>query len=122
MDYIYKPFLIEELKLKIKNLIRNKSEQQQRNISGIGRKLEEFLKININKESEKYVKFNNICVKFKISSREKEVLGLIIRGLLNKEMSHELQISLSTVDFHIHNIYRKLNVQNKVELINKIKI
>ncbi len=122
IDYIYKPFLIDEIKIKIENIIKNKNEQQERNIRHIGKKIEEFLKINLNNESEEYIKFNEICLKFIISPREKQVLELIIKGFLNKEISHNLKISLSTVDFHIHNIYKKLNVQNKIELMNKIRV
>ena len=79
IDYIYKPFLIDEIKIKIENIIKNKIEQQQKNIEHIGKKLEQFLKISINKESEKYVRFNEICSKFNISHREKEVLELILK-------------------------------------------
>ncbi|HLF65477.1 MAG TPA: response regulator transcription factor [Saprospiraceae bacterium] len=54
-----------------------------------------------------------------LSSREHEVLSLLSRGLLYKEIAHQLGISANTVRQHIHNIYRKLHVQNKVEAINK---
>ncbi len=120
IDYIYKPFLIDEIKIKIENIIRNKIDQQERNIKHIGKKIEEFLKINLNNESVEFIKINDLCLNFNISPREKQVLELIIKGFLNKEISYNLRISISTVDFHIHNIYKKLNVQNKIELMNKI--
>jgi DNA-binding NarL/FixJ family response regulator len=54
-----------------------------------------------------------------LSSREHEVLSFLAKGLLYKEIAHQLGISTNTVRQHIHNIYRKLHVQNRVEAINK---
>jgi DNA-binding NarL/FixJ family response regulator len=42
---------------------------------------------------------------------------MVARGLRNKEMSQRLSISEGTVKIHLHNIYRKLKVENRVELI-----
>ena len=55
-----------------------------------------------------------------LSPREKEVLNLIARGLLYKEIAEELGISFHTVRQHIGKIYEKLHVQNKTEAINKV--
>lgn len=63
--------------------------------------------------------FQRQPVKFTLSPREKEVLGLLARGLLYKEIADELQISTGTIRQHIHRIYEKLHVQNKTEAINK---
>lgn len=42
---------------------------------------------------------------------------MVARGLRNKEMSQRLAISEGTVKIHLHHIYRKLKVENRVELI-----
>lgn len=55
----------------------------------------------------------------KLSPRENDVLSLLAKGLLYKEISQKLGISFGTVRQHIHNIYEKLHVQNKTEAINK---
>jgi DNA-binding NarL/FixJ family response regulator len=55
----------------------------------------------------------------KLSVRENEVLSLLAKGLLYKEIAQKLRISFGTVRQHIHNIYEKLHVQNKTEAINK---
>ena len=55
-----------------------------------------------------------------LSSREKEVLTLVSKGLLYKEIAHQLNISFHTVKQHIGNIYQKLHVQNKTEALNKV--
>ena len=57
--------------------------------------------------------------KAKLSARENDVLSLLAKGLLYKEIAQKLGISFGTVRQHIHNIYEKLHVQNKTEAINK---
>jgi len=54
-----------------------------------------------------------------LSSRENEILQLLTKGLLYKEIADQLGISVSTVRQHIHHIYEKLHVQNRTEAINK---
>ena len=54
-----------------------------------------------------------------LSNRENEILQLLAKGLLYKEIADQLSISVSTVRQHIHNIYEKLHVQNRTEAINK---
>jgi DNA-binding NarL/FixJ family response regulator len=54
-----------------------------------------------------------------LSNREKEVLALLSKGFLYKEISDQLFISTGTVRQHIHHIYEKLHVQNRMEAINK---
>jgi DNA-binding NarL/FixJ family response regulator len=55
-----------------------------------------------------------------LTPREKEVLNLVAKGLLYKEIAEQLQISFHTVRQHIGRIYEKLHVQNKTEAINKV--
>lgn len=54
-----------------------------------------------------------------LSNRENEILHLLAKGLLYKEIADQLQITTGTVRQHIHNIYDKLHVQNRTEAINK---
>ena len=54
-----------------------------------------------------------------LSHREKEILMLLSEGLQYKEIAARLSISPYTVRQHLHNVYSKLEVQNKVEAINK---
>ncbi len=54
-----------------------------------------------------------------LSNRENEILQLLSKGLLYKEISEQLHISTATVRQHIHRIYEKLHVQNRTEAINK---
>jgi RNA polymerase sigma factor (sigma-70 family) len=54
-----------------------------------------------------------------LSKRENEILQLLAKGLLYKEIASQLSISVNTVRQHIHNIYEKLHVQNRTEALNK---
>ena len=54
-----------------------------------------------------------------LSHRENEILQLLAKGLLYKEIAEQISISVSTVRQHIHHIYEKLHVQNRTEAINK---
>lgn len=59
---------------------------------------------------------------FGLSERELEVLSLLSKGLLYKEISELLSISPNTVKNHCKNIYKRLHVQNKVEALNKFRV
>ena len=51
----------------------------------------------------------------KLTKREVEVLTLVIEGKSSKEVAEQLFVSKRTVDFHLANIYDKLNVTNRVQ-------
>ena len=55
----------------------------------------------------------------KLTPREKEILGLIAQGFINKEIKESLQISENTVKATTYNIYKKLQVYNRVEAVKK---
>ncbi len=50
-----------------------------------------------------------------LTPREVEVLSLIANGLSNKEIAGQLSVTVRTVDFHVSNILRKLDVISRVE-------
>jgi len=54
-----------------------------------------------------------------LTPREKEILDLLLEGSLAKEIAHKLDISISTVDFHRTNIYKKLDIHNIQEVFIK---
>jgi DNA-binding CsgD family transcriptional regulator len=51
----------------------------------------------------------------KLTKREIEVLTLVIEGNSSKEVADQLYVSKRTVDFHLANIYHKLDVTNRVQ-------
>lgn len=52
-----------------------------------------------------------------LTDRESEVLGLLAKGLANKQIAVALGISEHTVKFHVSSIYTKLNVTNRTEAV-----
>jgi DNA-binding NarL/FixJ family response regulator len=54
-----------------------------------------------------------------LSVRENEVLGLLAKGLLYKEIAGQLNVNIETVRKHCHNIYHKLQVNSRSEAILK---
>jgi NarL family two-component system response regulator YdfI len=54
-----------------------------------------------------------------LSDRESEVLGLLAKGLANKQIALALGISEHTVKFHVSSIYTKLNVTNRTEALRE---
>jgi len=57
---------------------------------------------------------------FALTVREKEVLRYLIEGKGNKEIAEILSISPETIKSHIKNIYRKLNVTNRIEAMKVV--
>ncbi|MBD8347069.1 response regulator transcription factor [Dysgonomonas sp. HGC4] len=53
-----------------------------------------------------------------LSTREKEILQLIKKGYLSKEISKNLNITINTVNRHRQNILQKLNVNNSLEAVH----
>lgn len=56
-----------------------------------------------------------------LSSREKEVLKMLVKGLQNKEIAERLYIAEQTVKNHLSIIYNKLDVHHRSEAILKVK-
>lgn len=54
-----------------------------------------------------------------LSNRELEILELLAKGMLYKEISARLGIAQETVRKHVYHIYEKLHVNNRVEAVNK---
>lgn len=52
-----------------------------------------------------------------LSNREAEVAELVSKGLPNKEVAGKLFVTEKTVKFHLTNIYKKMNVKSRSQLI-----
>ena len=53
----------------------------------------------------------------RLTPREEEILTLIAQGMTNPQIAERLVISTSTVNFHVHNILAKLQVQTRTEAV-----
>ncbi len=54
-----------------------------------------------------------------LTPREKQILDLLVKGSLYKEIAWELNIGMETVRTHLHNIYTKLHVRTRTEAVVK---
>ena len=55
----------------------------------------------------------------KLTRRELEVLSLVVEGKSSKDVADTLFVSKRTVDFHLANIYDKLQVSNRVQAFRR---
>jgi NarL family two-component system response regulator LiaR len=53
----------------------------------------------------------------RLTEREQEILALVARGLTNPQIADRLIISVSTVNFHVHNILGKLGAKTRTEAV-----
>lgn len=97
-DYIVKPFILPNLLARIEAVLRRSSWGK-----------------SDNKKSEKTInKDVNIDA---LTSKEKEVLGLLAKGVSNKEIADKLCIQDVTVKTHINSIFKKLKVSNRTQAV-----
>jgi DNA-binding NarL/FixJ family response regulator len=56
-----------------------------------------------------------------LTPRELDIVRMVVRGLRNKEVAKQLYISEGTVKIHLHNIYDKLQVSSRLELLRYVQ-
>ena len=55
----------------------------------------------------------------RLTKRELEILSLIVEGHSSKQVADQLFVSKRTVDFHLDNIYEKLQVTNRMQAMQR---
>lgn len=65
-------------------------------------------------------KLDLIASDHRLTVREREVMELVYNGFTNQDIAEALYISVNTVKKHIRNIYEKLDVSNRIELLHLI--
>lgn len=53
-----------------------------------------------------------------ITGRERQIIRLIVSGMSNKEIGQKLNVATDTIKSHVHKILQKLQLRNRIELIN----
>ncbi len=105
--YILKPFNINDL-IKNIDIIRNGGALITPDVA-----MKLFKKIHKPQDTYQDVTDN-------LTTREKDVVNELLKGLTYKEIAAVLGISASTVNDHLKNIYIKMEVRTKSELISKL--
>ena len=121
IDFIPKPFSFEELSQKVETLLRNIGKQKKAILNLSISNLKSLNNLNTVAEDAKFSpKFEQNCKLYNLTNREIEIVKLMIKGTKYKEIAKTLFISDRTVTTHIQNIFEKIEVSNKVEMINKL--
>lgn len=66
------------------------------------------------------INIDRLVSEYNISEREREIFELILKGYSNKEIQQQLFLSFHTVKNHNYNLYKKLGVRNRGELIRLV--
>jgi signal transduction histidine kinase/DNA-binding NarL/FixJ family response regulator len=120
IDYISKPVSIHELDKKINSFLNNLSNQRNAIITQAYHSL---MNTKETKETDEIqpCSFQLNCVKYNLTSRETDVIRLMMEGKINKEIAGELFISIDTVKKHIQHAYEKVGASNKFEMLKKME-
>ncbi|HEX5152812.1 MAG TPA: ATP-binding protein [Parafilimonas sp.] len=118
VDYVQKPFSINELVQKIESIVANTKRQRMALVNSAFKHISkaEALPAVQNQDS-----FELSAKLYNLSSREMEIAKLVCEGIKYKEIAERLFIAERTVTKHVQNIFEKVGVTNKVELINKLE-
>ncbi|MBN2534599.1 MAG: response regulator [Spirochaetales bacterium] len=118
IDVIDKPFHMEEFVEKVRSFLENRKVFIELQRKRIEEKISILLRRN---GDDEFLQFEKKCILYRISPREKNILRELLRGLQTKEIAVKYYLSTHTVKKHIRMIYKKCNVQNRVELVNCFK-
>ncbi len=78
-----------------------------------------YLSKALTEENERRKKFrDHFAHKMKLTKRELELIPLLARGLSSNEIAEQLSLSTFTIDTHRKNIFRKLEINTSIELVN----
>jgi|GEM_PF-6258045 len=80
-----------------------------------------FMGITDQPDPSAFLRIPAMLQAFDLTQREQLIAQQILQGRVNKEIATDLRISPHTVKNHIYNIFHKLNVQNRIELIRKLQ-
>ncbi len=76
---------------------------------------------NLVLEVKTQAEMNLVYEKYNISTREQEIIELVLQGKTNKEIEDILFISVKTVKNHIYNVFKKVGVGTRLELIHVLQ-
>jgi DNA-binding NarL/FixJ family response regulator len=120
IDFIQKPFSFYELLQKVESILSVTGKQRRAILNSA------FNILMGNGENPPLVseheKFEQNCKQYNLTAREIEISRLICEGNTYEAIGNTLFISKKTVAKHMQNIFEKVQVTSKIELINKLKM
>ncbi len=105
-----------------KNHAELKIKSMQRDIKDYIQQLHDFESEEKERKLSEEDLFLEKIERFNLSNREKEVLIYISKGYKNTEIAETLFVSINTVKHHIKNIFLKLDVNNRMDAVQKAKV
>lgn len=118
IDYIQKPFQISELLQKIDSILLNAGKQKRAVWDKAFKTLHSKRETSVKSTSET---FEQNCEVYHLTGRQKDIAKLICQGHTYKIIGNTLFIAERTVAKHAQNIFEKVEVSTKIELINKLE-
>lgn len=70
------------------------------------------------KSASKNSEFNETKAASGLTVREIQIVRLLAQGFIVKEIAGQLNISVRTVETHKYHVYKKLGINNQIELMN----
>ena len=74
------------------------------------------------REPTEQERFERFATEHDLSTREREILQLILDGRSTQEIANELFVTTSTVKFHIHNLLKKAHCANRIDLVAQYRM
>lgn len=121
VDFVEKPFMAKDLVAKVDSLLLNLSRQQSAFVKQANKMLSATPLVHEKREEYVVVSKEFNYKKFNLTSREVEIVGLLRTGLPYKNIADKLDITVTTVNRHVANIFQKLDVKNKIEAIKRLQ-
>lgn len=115
-DYIQIPFSIDDIVLKIDSFLEYRESVLNSTRVDFEKILKEYL-LNSKYSSHDQNK-EALKIDYKLTKKELIIVKLLKKGKLYKEIAISMGISQNTVKSHVFRIYKKCNINNKVELYN----
>jgi len=122
VDYLGKPFDLDELALKIESLLAMRSQDREFARRGMKEALAKYLEDagGSRVAAPKAAEARRAEILRRLTAREAEVALLASRGLQDKQIAKELKLAPRTVSNTLLRVYRKLGVENRLELMREI--
>jgi len=120
IGFIAKPFSIQELLQQVDSIITHSEKQRKAILSKAIDHLSIMNGHSGSKQTNGADYFDENCELYKLTAREKAIAKLVCEGYKYKEIGEKLFIAERTVTKHVQNIFEKVEVSNKIELINKL--
>ena len=118
IDFVQKPFSIQELTQKIESILASIQKQRKAMLQTALNAVSIVENLNVEHASDNFLQN---CDFYHLTSREKDIAKLIREGHTYKEIGETLFIAERTVTKHAQNIFEKVGASNKIELINKLE-